>query len=980
MARRKKSDTKKTAKVLTEGYNGPFKLTVNLKTIYKSDNVDTDVSFDSVLSDAVYYEEKPTSDLEYDYTLVDKPAGGGFDQSKWGKWTFVKWLREASDDKVRVSPSEIDIPEPSPATSDPPDIIINKTVVVTADWTTDVTIYFNTNKSDIAGSYSEFYSQPGQIFKDTFEVPCPFYVDSYIFLGWDDIHITGVQLLDDKTILDIEVSQNTEINLNATWRERPSIIGRSQRIVFHRNYDGDGDKTKTQDVYAGSPTQFITNEWERTDYDFLGWAISEYGEVKYENNAMYDVPKDALVLEDDEWKIHDLELYAVWKKKASKTVSDEDICIAGYDPFPVVFRDMSRIRSFKNSYWEYDFGDSVIYGCDTSDVDFNNVTDAKYANFRLPSDGYIFQTSTLEFKQQLKIPKVDIGVMIPNYELDDQGHLISGPDYSSYHYKDFTSTDSHFTGIKFTAIQNMGEVSGTGCYPQITDDPLSDSVKRVWYWPNSRKDKYVYVPGIHELMNEDDCGRVMCERENDLKNSVMHIYKGAGIYYSTMQVSSKTGLQSMEVADETFDNRTADEKEVIAGCYVKVLPTCPCISGFHVYGSNGSGQHYDRKFEVIPSAYSCDDGLFSVKQSSFNCVIRYKGMDGVERTTHAISGYAPFLKVAASGIIESRSLPIKGAYIDWGDWFSDYQQADYKEYVDANNLENEAYSTGWPSWKPSGMGSNEPLSVSGTHVYVMPGLYSVGIAPDYNTAWIKKYMPTVDPSDYDNCLDDLMARSASGCCILVVENPPKFDETTPIATGSVENPGEHPTRVVNMFVNVKAGSYPISRVDWDFGDGTEILSISTEGYKVNPTTKDVIGGTELVNYNTKYSSANPTKTANITYGTLYGHAHHNEQMKSYSRWDARNYSVDHTYVRTSFNDHPNGYVISVSAYAENTNTCVTASARILGDNGAKLPDYNRTEGDIELVDVRSDESEMANIVFQSEKESRLYVNRVIDDE
>lgn len=1108
MARKKKNSVKAKAtravKALTEGYDGPFKLTVNLKTTYTSDNVDTPVSFDYVLADAVDFPMKPTDDLVYDYTIVDGPSGEEFDQSKWGKWTFIEWKLDPGADKVTVSPSEIDIPAPPPVTyrlvvepgeatasggdtfsvpggtfllentstdehyvegsveedgirysfvlstdipeykedtlyisdissessedvpqvmwkivvtedeitlvpagdtsytgtvgmskiiPDPPDVIINKTVTITADWRTDVKINYNSTSATGVSpdDFSDVYSQHGQSFVDTIEVPCPFYTEGFIFRGWENIEgKPGVAFTDDaKTLLSINVSENTEVDLNATWRERPSIIGMTQEITFHSNF-GD-DATITQEVEAGRPTQLITNQWERTDdvgvplYDFLGWAISEYGEVKYENNAMYDVPNDALVLDEDsdQWVMRNLDLYAVWKKKGSKIISEDDICIVGYDPFPVVFRDMSRIRSFKNSYWTYDFGDSVIYGCDTSDVTVNNVTDAKYANFRLPSDQYIFNRSTVEFKKQLKIPQVDIGVMIPDYKMDDAGNVTAGPDYSSYHYQSFSENNSHFTGVKFTAIRNMGEDFGRGCYPQITDDPLSDFLKRVWYWPNSRNDtniEYVYVSGIHELMNEDDCGRVMCERENDLKNSVMHIYKGAGIYYSTMQVSSKTGLQSMEVADETWDNRSEAEKEVIAGCYVKVLPTCPCISGFHVYGSNGSGEHYNRTFEVIPSAYSCDDGIFNTKQASFNCVIRYKDMNGVEKTTHAISGYAPFLRASASGIIESRSLPIKGAYIDWGDWFSDYQQSDYSEYVDATNLENEAYSTGWPSWKPAGYGSNKALSASGTHTYVMPGLYSVGLAPDYNTAWIKKYMPTVDPSDYDDCLDDLMAKSASGCCILVVENPPKFNETMPINLGRVANPGQHPTKVVDMSVNVKAGSYPISRIDWDFGDGTEILSISTEGYKVNPETKDVIGGTVLVDYNTEYSSAKPVKTSNITYGTMYGHSHHNEQMKGYSRWDARNYSVDHTYVRTSFNDHPNGYVISVSAYAENTNTCVTASARILGDNGAKLPDYNIIEGDIELVDVRSDESEMANIVFQSEKESRLYVNRVVDDE
>ena len=728
----------------------------------------------------------------------------------------------------------------------------------------------------------------------------------------------------------------------------------TQTIIFHKN-DGSGQGEYQQTVTVGVPERLITNQFEFEKHDFIGWATSPFGEARYENNAMYSAPVGVVA--------QSVDLYAVWKKQAQYIVDDNDICITGYDPFPVVFRDMSRIRSFKNTYWRYDFGDSIIYGCDTS-----NITTADCENggsavpYKLPGDSYIYQTASQAFKDNISQPVVEPGLMMC-------------PERFSYH--SLSGGDNHYTGVEFKAA--LSGTSGSGCYPVLpTEYLLDETAHRVWYWPNSKKDgkiEYVEVSGIHELMNEDDCGRNACERENDLKNSVMHIYKGAGIYYATMQVSSKTGLQSMEVSEETFSSdKAASAKEIVDGCYIKVLPTCPCISGFHVYGDpTTSGNHYDKKFEVISYPYSCDDGMFNASGVGFNCMLEFTDTNGNVRKTKAISGYAPYLKVWASGSISPRSLPIKGAYIDWGDWFSDYCSGDYKEYGDPES--------GWPNWTTS---AGDTLSISGSHIYVMPGLYSIGIAPDFNTAWIKKYMPTV--TDYEECMDTIMADTASGCCVLVVENPPKFNNNSPIVTGNISNVGEHPTTITDMSVNVSAGSYPISRIDWDFGDNTKILSISTEGYKTGAkdgkSTKDVIGndGNDaiLVDYTTDCTTAVTASVANVTYGTMYGHKNHDEVSLTYDRWDARNYSVSHTYTRTNFDDHPNGYIIKVSAYAENTNTCVTASAAVLTDHGAQLPVYDVAEGDIELVDARTDEQEAANIVLQSEKDSRLYVNRVID--
>ncbi len=957
----------------------PFELTVNLNIRYVSEQINDPVVQEEVLVSSVSFSAMPSADLEYEYgdRVINSPIEPMFDDD-WFKWRFVKWNFPSGSDKiVTVSPDEIIVTACS-ASGEPGRAVVNKTVDVTADWMTQVSFYFSLpetgDKPSGVAPYSRVFYSSGQGFSADVEVPCEFFDDGYEFTGWNnivsgDFHGGTVEWLDpDRTILSVNVPQDTSIHVESTWKKKIDTTGWLQKIYFHQNYGEEPDPER-QDVYVGFPQQLITNQFEREKYDFVGWSTSRYGEARYANNEMYNASKYTPPIDPedpDRREVESLHLYAVWQKQAQYLISDDDICVTGYDPFPVVFRDMSRIRSFKNTYWTYDFGDSYVYGCDTHNITMNSSCEMIFgsaASFILPGDSYVYNNATSAFKDNVILPKVESGVMMC-------------PDWDSYH--SISSGDKHYTGVTFRAVtsyhQHGSDMIGSGCYPvEPTDDPINDDMKRIWYWPNTKECtgnvRPVEVSGVHELMNEDDCGRNACERENDLKNSVMHIYKGAGIYYSTMQVSSKTGLQSMEVSNETFSvDIPSSKKEVISECFVKVLPTCPCISGFHVYGDpDSSSEHYSRKFEIIPNEYSCDDGIFSIQKSPFNCVVEYTDINGNIKKTKAISGYAPYLKVWASGTIEPRSIPVKGAYIDWGDWFSDYNSGDYVEYGDP--------ISGWPKWTTS---AGNTLHIDGSHIYVMPGLYSIGIAPDFNTEWVKKYMPTV--KDYEECMDTIMADTASGCCVLVVENPPKINK---ISTGTVANPNEHPTIITGISADIKAGSYPISRVDWDFGDGTPVLSISTEGYKIAKDTKDVVGNNNssavFVDYNTEYSSASPVGIPNITYGTMYGHTNHPEPTLTYNRFDARRYTISHKYVRTSFDDHPNGYVITVSAYAENTNTCVTAYERVLTTSGSKLPDYNITEGDIELVDTRMDEQEKANIVLQSENGSRLYVNRVIDE-
>ena len=768
------------------------------------------------------------------------------------------------------------------------------------------------------------------------------------------------------------------------------------------------------------PEQFSQ---DRPDYTFLGWGVAVNDVVVYEDQALF-LPMECPT-----------KLYAQWKKKDGSDGPDididEDPCIEGYDPLPVVFRDMSDVRSFKTKFWRWDFGDSIVYGCDTQKTATADFLDAnsEYARFELPGDDEVHRVGSANsfcvclegedgtencerqflWKDNIDFFHDNLDQCLMNIDYDRQ--------WKSYHYNRSPNL-KHFTGINFKSSSTS--TSGNSFIDFKKYEAYDNGNQhRFLRLPGDTYATFVGVTGIDDKILPDQCARNSCEKEYDFGNSVAHIYKGPGLYYATMLCSSENqsakeaGLQGMELADYIYDacdltQQTKEEceaeKEHTAGCWINVLPVCPCVSGFHVYGTyQGNSWAPDslphdspnRKFLTITGDnYSCDTdqrGIAATGYVGFNCEVEFTDFDGNIRKTKAVSGYAPYLQVGASGRLVPRSLPVTGACMDWSDWNSDYMQKDISEFG--------AIVRGWPNWTTRTLdasgnidwehGIEESIhTVSGDHVYTMPGLYSVGISPIFDKERIRKYMPTV--TDYEDCAESTLVKSASGCCILVVEIPPKFEETSITCNeGNAKN--EHPSVVTEIRPHVIAGSYPISRIDWDFGDGSEILTISTEGYKEYK--KDVIGNLgpgSFVKYQTKTSTAYPMKDlyTSAENGYMNGNPIRNDfeskmtsgweyERNSYGRLDARDYNVTHVYTRTHVTDHPGGYDLKCSAYAENTNTCVTACVRVLS-GGAGLPDFDRVEGYVEMVDVRSDSTFETNVVMQSQKNDRLYVNRIID--
>ena len=366
-------------------------------------------------------------------------------------------------------------------------------------------------------------------------------------------------------------------------------------------YDGMfGSAYYVQCVEKNSDVELLNERFSPShkDYLFLGWSVEENSDdVKYHNRDTVFVGNDC-----------PFKLYAVWKEKEGKKDEEtEEICVVGYDPLPVLFHDMSKIRSLPTAKWGWDFGDSIVYCADTT----YGIT-SEISGFILPGDGNMTQFVDQSASGALMYPET------------------SGSYYNS------SGNTVHFTGMTFgsSSVSANGEiVNGQTRYPA---------------YPNSRQKRITKevvgakVKGIK--IDPDQCGRVNCGEEAAFGNDIMHVYKGPGMYYATMWCESVSGLQSMNADDSAFVSGDPAEKKQVYGCWINVLPACPCTKP-NIIGVSG-----------VSSGFSADDDATS-------------GISAIGGNDDGVYvGYAPFVYVRASGAVVPRSLPALGWIGMTGAW------------------------------------------------------------------------------------------------------------------------------------------------------------------------------------------------------------------------------------------------------------------------------------------------------------------------
>ena len=381
-----------------------------------------------------------------------------------------------------------------------------------------------------------------------------------------------------------------------------------------------------------------------------------------------------------------------------------------------------------------------------------------------------------------------------------------------------------------------------------------------WYWTYGDKPTYlgftlpdtIYAHVTSAIITGSPASSVKDDCVSERKDMVDHLYKGPGTYYATLWVkASNTGTDSWNISSGVTDELTMNNNFVISAVReIHVLEVCPKTEFSIISG------------ETVPNTFSDDVGITTINNATV--------------TTNLISGYAPHLKVKFVGSLTGRSLPLSAAQWDYSDYYVNPLPSDVTYYTPP--------AVGWPIW------NTETYLTTGIHTFVMPGLYNITLRPI-----VSAYDGYVS-----NCVDGLRKD------MLVY-----VKEILPVCNITVDVPAL--SSPVTVTVNPSAtdtGSFPICRIDYNFSDGSDPITISR------------IMSSEYVNY------VNTSAYADLA--------------------DPRNILVSHTYNRTT-NYQADTYTISAIAYACNTNSYNVDTFDV---GPITLPTFSDTVGNVHLIENR----------------------------
>ena len=602
--------------------------------------------------------------------------------------------------------------------------------------------------------------------------------------------------------------------------------------------------------------------------------------------------------------------------------------IKGDDPCIVCLHDASINRTVSPNEWYWDFGDKVTY-----------------CGFKLPGDNKLVPSGD---DPRFGSHKVEL--------LQSMLNVIGNNNFSMYPSRPTsygtTSNDTvHYTGIYLqkSNVNSLAEEHNSGSYREAGS--YKEPVKKTT----------INVPA-------ESCGKTRktadkythstCGGQDTWGNGVYHIYKGAGVYPVYMSSWTRAGedysiVNRAGTTPMENENVPEDARLVNYGVVV-VKPRCPCFYDFTpVTGANTEL----RCIGITNPNYSCRDENTTIADVT-GYLEPVGGEDGL------ISAYAPFMRVGVNGKVVPMSFPIDKIYWDWCDWFTDFSDADT-----VTDVELTGDARGWDGhW----LGTEQSfISISGSHIYTIPGLYSLYFDYEYLTA-NNKYDHNY--SDIASAIEMLSMFIDEDCAdipalqdrFMLVEIPPRF--TGSISVGDrTEN--EKGTELTIDGITVKdvlrAGSYPIERIDWDFGDGTPIFTLYKNDYI------DSLSASVVWDF-----SDESTSGTHFPEGSTFTFLNGCSADRVFEPF-VEDYSLRHTYYRTNV-DTGYMYTISCTAYAENTHTSTSASIVIKGfDN--PYPSFDKVEGEVRVVDTRNyGGPDDTIIVFNSSNSGELYHVKVED--
>ncbi|MFA5754606.1 MAG: hypothetical protein WC905_04670 [Patescibacteria group bacterium] len=327
-----------------------------------------------------------------------------------------------------------------------------------------------------------------------------------------------------------------------------------------------------------------------------------------------------------------------------------------------------------------------------------------------------------------------------------------------------------------------------------------------------------------------------------------------------------------------------------------------------------------------PSSFSTD--ICSISSSLINLtpIPNAIGTDDSGLSFVFVSGYAPNLTVWFQDSSEAHTFPISSYQWNFGDPFNEGPdditdiRSNYYTVTDISILGGDFENPCWITDKQGHISS---------HTYIMPGTYDVTLTvAASNTSTSDICACYVDGEDHGQrfhiYVEEIPPQCNGG---VMVSNAPRSGFTSELSSIS----GISSKTVFFMASGIIAGSFPICRMDWDFGDG-DIQRITR--YPLTTHTDQGLPLTNLLAYPGNYN-------------------------------DPRNKVVPHTYTNTTNVDQI--FNVSVSAYACNTNTMISCScdgplgpispSPIMRVNGTRKLIGSRFDGDGNLIYILEEKRE-----------------------
>ncbi len=305
-------------------------------------------------------------------------------------------------------------------------------------------------------------------------------------------------------------------------------------------------------------------------------------------------------------------------------------------------------------------------------------------------------------------------------------------------------------------------------------------------------------------------------------------------------------------------------------------------------------------------------------------------IDSSDIQYHFVSGYAPNLTVWFQDSSEAHTFPISSYHWNFGDPYNEGPSDIYSISSNYFTISTTSHTGNFND----GYWTTNTQSHTAKHTYIMPGTYDVTLtvkASETGSSDIcARYTDVIDTKKFYIYVEEILPECGTILASLTA--------TSGFVDSTIGVSGDTPLTVYFNASDIIAGSFPICRIDWDFGDGT------VQRVTRRPLMTATYDNTPFVNISAYL----------------------------YDLDDPRNIVVPHTYINNTA--APQTFDIHISAYACNTNTMIHCSAAALVKSVGSIIDIPPEETK-RLINSRVDEA--GNLVYLVEGQSEFITHTAV---